>query len=408
MTINDKEGKDKEEPEISEDEVELVGVGTTEEDQKTTEKSINMDWQELGQESEKEDRGLESNSEEKIPVYPNPHLTPPTLPSAPAPASTPTPAAENISTNDSNRIEGDYEIPPMCYCPLTQKIMVDPVVNREGDSFERSAVMQRDGATDTDPTSSSVYYPNRALKAYIEREVERANQEGTVLGKIRSGWDTLVAHSPATLAEHRPVPESFYCPVTLQLIIDPVIDPEGFTYERAAIAAWIRKNHDSPVTRKDLLMSDLYDNNAVLNILLHEAEKPDETIHPSLTQWKEELQSPPEVISIEEEQQHVRVNRQNQDDDGRNSNPYGIPSSGLVMVIPPGHRDYPMTHEDIERRRRQLQAGRCLCMVYLVVVGVVMAFAFLYLPFYWVLLSFAVIGCIYAKRNATLRSEMHS
>jgi len=31
------------------------------------------------------------------------------------------------------------------------------------------------------------------------------------------------------------IPKGFYCPITKTLMVDPVIDPEGNTYERSAI-----------------------------------------------------------------------------------------------------------------------------------------------------------------------------
>jgi U-box domain len=34
---------------------------------------------------------------------------------------------------------------------------------------------------------------------------------------------------------------SFYCPLTSQVMRDPVVDADGNTYERAAITEWIRK-----------------------------------------------------------------------------------------------------------------------------------------------------------------------
>lgn len=33
---------------------------------------------------------------------------------------------------------------------------------------------------------------------------------------------------------------SFYCPISSELMVDPVIDHEGNTYERSQIEQWIR------------------------------------------------------------------------------------------------------------------------------------------------------------------------
>jgi len=37
------------------------------------------------------------------------------------------------------------------------------------------------------------------------------------------------------------------CPITHERMIDPVIAPDGYTYERSAIERWIREHHTSPL-----------------------------------------------------------------------------------------------------------------------------------------------------------------
>ena len=57
------------------------------------------------------------------------------------------------------------------------------------------------------------------------------------------------------------VPEDFYCPITGELMNDPVSEPDGgHTYERSAIEKWIMKNGTSPITRKILGVDDLKSN----------------------------------------------------------------------------------------------------------------------------------------------------
>lgn len=44
------------------------------------------------------------------------------------------------------------------------------------------------------------------------------------------------------------VPNHFLCPITRELMKDPVIAADGYSYERDAIETWIRTpNHSSPV-----------------------------------------------------------------------------------------------------------------------------------------------------------------
>lgn len=72
------------------------------------------------------------------------------------------------------------------------------------------------------------------------------------------------------------------------MIHEPAIDPDGYTYEKDAIVQWINANGDSPVTRKALTVDKLYDNNALLNIMLEATKGGAETMHPSIRKWKQE------------------------------------------------------------------------------------------------------------------------
>jgi hypothetical protein len=40
---------------------------------------------------------------------------------------------------------------------------------------------------------------------------------------------------------------SFLCPITHKLMTDPVIDPNGNRYERAAIENWVKQHSTSPI-----------------------------------------------------------------------------------------------------------------------------------------------------------------
>lgn len=62
----------------------------------------------------------------------------------------------------------------------------------------------------------------------------------------------------------------FCCPLTDQLMRDPVVAADGFTYERSAIEAWLLKNDKSPMSHKNMLHKDLVPNltmRAAINLL---------------------------------------------------------------------------------------------------------------------------------------------
>jgi uncharacterized protein YegL len=69
------------------------------------------------------------------------------------------------------------------------------------------------------------------------------------------------------------IPEDFYCPITGQLMVDPVSDPEGHTYERLSIEEWLQQKLISPMTRTSLTVSQLIPNIAMRKIIESIREK---------------------------------------------------------------------------------------------------------------------------------------
>ena len=59
------------------------------------------------------------------------------------------------------------------------------------------------------------------------------------------------------------VPPDFYCPITGELMNEPVSDPEGHTYEKSQILTWLLTKETSPITRSPLNKEDLTDNIAM-------------------------------------------------------------------------------------------------------------------------------------------------
>jgi hypothetical protein len=184
--------------------------------------------------------------------------------------------------NEDEENPAPREFPDEFYDPLhPDKLMVDPVVNPGGDSYERSSM--------TDP--SIVCYPNRALKSIIEREVEMSSD--SLRGRMRR-LDESVRSTLGNLLEksvfgvdHHPLPEAYYCIITTELMTDPVISEEGFSYEREAIEHWIRANRVSPLTRQPLAISDLRENNALYQLIQREKKRSLESMHPSIRRWKD-------------------------------------------------------------------------------------------------------------------------
>ena len=75
--------------------------------------------------------------------------------------------------------------------------------------------------------------------------LERAMAEGGEGGS--SG-----AAGPSEASEAAEVPDDYICPITTEIMTDPVSTLDGFTYERAAITEWLRTKDTSPKTSAKL------------------------------------------------------------------------------------------------------------------------------------------------------------
>jgi len=62
-------------------------------------------------------------------------------------------------------------------------------------------------------------------------------------------------------------PEGFLCPISFQIMNDPVIDNEGNSYERESIIKWLETHNTSPITRNPLFISHLKPNRALKDII---------------------------------------------------------------------------------------------------------------------------------------------
>lgn len=65
------------------------------------------------------------------------------------------------------------------------------------------------------------------------------------------------------------VPDHFLCKISLDLMVDPVVAPSGYTYERANIEEWIRMNPCDPMTRENLNQEQLYPNRSLREALIY-------------------------------------------------------------------------------------------------------------------------------------------
>ena len=67
--------------------------------------------------------------------------------------------------------------------------------------------------------------------------------------------------------QQQTVNPNFYCPISGEIMTDPVSDFEGNTYERSAIESWLERNGTSPITRNRMSKDDLRPNRTLRNAI---------------------------------------------------------------------------------------------------------------------------------------------
>lgn len=65
----------------------------------------------------------------------------------------------------------------------------------------------------------------------------------------------------------REPPQCFTCPVTLDIMRDPVVGRDGHSYERSGVEAALALNPHSPLTRQPMASTDLIPNHALRNAI---------------------------------------------------------------------------------------------------------------------------------------------
>ena len=68
-------------------------------------------------------------------------------------------------------------------------------------------------------------------------------------------------------------PTEFYCPISRCLMLEPVMDREGNTYERTSIEQWLTNHNTSPLTRNSLNANHLVVNRALVGLMESELKR---------------------------------------------------------------------------------------------------------------------------------------
>lgn len=87
------------------------------------------------------------------------------------------------------------------------------------------------------------------------RDPLNSNGQGLGLPPLSVAPTLAVDPTAARLAETHP---QWVCPITGELMVDPVVDPEGHTWEREAVSRWLELSQTSPLTRSPRTCTSLH------------------------------------------------------------------------------------------------------------------------------------------------------
>ncbi|XP_019177364.1 PREDICTED: putative U-box domain-containing protein 50 [Ipomoea nil] len=107
--------------------------------------------------------------------------------------------------------------------------------------------------------------------AMVARDMEKVKKKGDEL--VRSAEFAVANEGDSEVEEDAEIPSAFLCPIFQDIMQDPHIAADGFSYEVEAIGEWLRSGHDtSPMTNLKLKHSLLTPNH-VLRSLIYDWQK---------------------------------------------------------------------------------------------------------------------------------------
>ncbi|KAJ3075027.1 hypothetical protein HDU98_009471 [Podochytrium sp. JEL0797] len=143
-------------------------------------------------------------------------------------------------------------------CPINWSMFEDPVIDSEGQTYERSAL-----------TSWINKFHNELPLSPVsgERLPSRAVTPNLVIASLVSEWTDILE----TSKHDDPLKDLMHltkCPLSRVAFVDPVVAADGHSYERREIELFFRtRSHVSPVTKMPMYSGVLVPNISLLRFM---------------------------------------------------------------------------------------------------------------------------------------------
>jgi hypothetical protein len=154
------------------------------------------------------------------------------------------------------------KIPYQFYCPITLKIMQDPVICEDGITYERTSILslgENINPITLLPINTNIIIENRAIKHLIEEFNEYTQK------KVKKYLIEEYTQKEVKEVVKYKQSELFCCPITLEIMKNPVICEDGFTYEKSAFLSL--KQSISPLTRLPININKIIENTAIKQLI---------------------------------------------------------------------------------------------------------------------------------------------
>jgi hypothetical protein len=151
------------------------------------------------------------------------------------------------------------QIPTEYLCPITQKLMKDPMMSKYGHHFERSAIIQHlaNGNNHCPVTGKPLRPSNLVSNKTLQWKIKYWADKNGLTEYVEETTDMTQVESVGFIAVY---PGRFICPLTKKVMRDPVMTKEGVNYERRAILQWLDSSAKEtcpvtsiPLTRRGLV-----------------------------------------------------------------------------------------------------------------------------------------------------------
>mmetsp|Transcript_5173 Transcript_5173/g.8770 ORF Transcript_5173/g.8770 Transcript_5173/m.8770 type:complete len:589 (-) Transcript_5173:57-1823(-) len=144
--------------------------------------------------------------------------------------------------------------------------------SRQEDAARFNAVGGSQGSNKENHRKSSPSDPKRRSRQMArdkEKKVRSSSAPARYYSKNKSDKSCSTRR-----ASNKELPEEFFCPLTKQVMKDPVVDNDGHSYEREAIERWLRAQSSNPVTNEYLSLDMLQPNKELKSRIYKSTGKP--------------------------------------------------------------------------------------------------------------------------------------